>query len=323
MDKEWKYRLVEERIINFKENEKLSPLIKCPICLNILWKPVSCSLCQQKFCDFCLSDYIQNQYTKNPKCPFRCINFNKNKPDILLFQILNMFSFYCFYNSKGCKTIISYENIEKHENECEFSEKLCENCKNKFCLGEMKNHYLICKMTNEKLSAPQVFSDIYKSSLIEILNENKTIEINKYNKLFHVAFGNKEMTNGIHKWKIFFRSGNDIGLGLVAGLAEMKDEPKIFTFARYVDIYQEYYIHACTVWNQIWRGSINDITNAFQSNKWDNKWFHYELNFEKETFVIKCPDENFHSFKIQKGKIYRIYNEICYIGNQFTLELDE
>ena len=58
MDKEWKYKLCESRIINLKETEVIVPLVKCSICLDIFWQAKSCNNCQHNFCDICISDYI-------------------------------------------------------------------------------------------------------------------------------------------------------------------------------------------------------------------------------------------------------------------------
>ena len=97
---------------------------------------------------------------------------------------------------------------------------------------------------------------------------------------------------------------------MVAGILEQYLTPKVFSFQRFVDIYQEYNLHACTVWNQLWFGSKNDVTKSFYDNRWDNKWWHYELNFDNEKFTIYCPDQVTHNFDINKNGIYRIYIEV-------------
>jgi hypothetical protein len=323
MEKEWKYVLEDSRIVNFEETKLFHDLIKCPICFNILWNPKSCKICKNKFCNFCISDYCQDQYTNIPKCPFRCI-YEKTEPDILLKQLLSLVKFFCLNKNLGCSEEINYENIEKHEIICEYGLNKCIYCQSNIKFDKINEHLKSCEEKIKKNIKgydfiPNRFSDEFKSENIKLENDI-LLYLPIYNGKFHVAFGDKEMFEGVHKWKIFFKSNNDRAVGLVAGIAEMKGIPNKFSFDRFVDIYQEYNCYACTVWNQIWEGSINDISKSFvYDNKWDNQWWEYELNFEKKLFIIKTPDSSFLEFNIKNG-IYRIYLEVSVMMNMFLIK---
>lgn len=317
MDKTWKYRLSEERIMNSSEVQIILPFLKCSICYNLLWNAQSCQTCNQKFCTTCISDYIQEQYTQNPKCPFRCI-FIKCRPDILLYQLLNLVNFNCINYEGGCKDVLKYDSIEKHEIICKFQKKICGVCKLYFTLENFNVHKETCANNNNALNIIPKFSNVYKSNLIELTSENKVLILTNFDFKFHVAFGEEEMSEGIYKWKLFFKSNNDSGVGMVAGIAEMTQTPKLFNFERFVDIYQAYQIYACTIWKQLWINSINDVSKSFQDNRWDNKWWEYCLDFNKKKFIITYPDGNQEEFNIKEG-IYRVYVEVGYLGNTFEI----
>ena len=182
--------IIQERIVNSKELEKSLPRLMCAICLNILWKPSSCSKCQTLFCDFC----IQRWTIKSPLCPNRCQYIKAIAPPIVknyLSDILIM----CRYANTGCKHVIGYDELEKHEMSCLFREKKCRGCGNFYLLSVLFEHEKNCDLTkvscrscNEEFSKQKIiihdeFNCLfvkYNALLVKYeLLENEKINLNK------------------------------------------------------------------------------------------------------------------------------------------------
>ena len=109
VDNNEKLEISPEDIYNRNEVENMEDLITCPICLNILFSPVQCNICNKCFCKICIKNY--NDSRKN--CPFRCINpkYLENK---FVNNVLSILKFKC---KNGCNQIINYDNLEKHYEE--------------------------------------------------------------------------------------------------------------------------------------------------------------------------------------------------------------
>ena len=92
----------------------------CPICLNILKNPMSCSLnnSSHSFCKECIDLYLKE---KNG-CPI-CKNAFEYKNNINIIKLLNNVTFKCKYSEEGCNKIISYADYLEHINKCEYKNK--------------------------------------------------------------------------------------------------------------------------------------------------------------------------------------------------------
>ena len=174
----------EERIINAIENEKLLKRLTCGICLNILWKPVSCSQCQINFCESCITIWLN----KSPaKCPNRCTTtFKKMKVSPVLNDLLSEFSIKCQFANKGCEQILGYDQLEKHEKACNYKETPCKGCGKLIFIDKLMKHEDSCELVKMACdSCVDVFSrvdiknhrgDCWKSkymSLMKICDELK------------------------------------------------------------------------------------------------------------------------------------------------------
>ena len=129
-----------ERIFNSNENEKTLQRLVCGICLNLLWKPVSCSNCQSLFCNLCITKWLNED---NRTCPNRCIFVKMNTPPVVN-QYLSDLEVKCKNESKGCKSIVGYDQLEKHEKECEFRDEFCKGCHQSFIYISLHNHEENC-----------------------------------------------------------------------------------------------------------------------------------------------------------------------------------
>ncbi|CAF1530673.1 unnamed protein product [Adineta ricciae] len=94
-------------------------IITCPICMNIIWKPVTC---------------------RPNTCPFRC-QFQERKPSPILMKLLSKLKLTCQYKPNGCMLLIPYESLEKHElSECLFRLTQCSECSKEMLYNELENH---------------------------------------------------------------------------------------------------------------------------------------------------------------------------------------
>ena len=100
----------------------------CTICQNILWKPVACFTCQNTFCANCIQTWISKQIScPTVTCPFHCRFQEKRAPPILN-SFLSRLQISCAYAPNGCREIIPYDALEKHEETCQYERIPCEIC---------------------------------------------------------------------------------------------------------------------------------------------------------------------------------------------------
>ncbi|CAF3686518.1 unnamed protein product [Adineta steineri] len=112
-------------------------LVHCPVCDHILWKPVTCTSCENSFCFQCIqiwlfeqqeqiiecldnedeNDYLAKSFSLT-RCPFNCSPYIQRKCPSLLISILSKLTIECRNKIYGCEKILFYEQLEKHEEEC-------------------------------------------------------------------------------------------------------------------------------------------------------------------------------------------------------------
>ena len=93
---------------------------ECPICLNVLKDPMSCSdnKNSHSFCKECIEKYIHEN--NNNTCP-TCKQIFQNKINNDINESLNKLSFNCYYKNEGCNKIISYSDYLNHIKNCEYN----------------------------------------------------------------------------------------------------------------------------------------------------------------------------------------------------------
>jgi len=74
----------EKRIANAEAVANLTGNLICIICTKIVWKPISCSKCQNIFCRSCLENWKKIQKDLILKCPNGCspLEEKKNSPSL-------------------------------------------------------------------------------------------------------------------------------------------------------------------------------------------------------------------------------------------------
>jgi hypothetical protein len=111
--------------------------ILCPICSNILWKPIACKTCENAFCLKCIRLWLNE---KPNTCPFNC-RFQERKPPPILMKLLSKLKLSCRHQSNGCTLSIPYEALEKHElQECQYRLTRCPRCLEEMLQKDLDAH---------------------------------------------------------------------------------------------------------------------------------------------------------------------------------------
>ena len=141
-----------ERIVNYDETEKQIQRMTCPICLQILWKPVTCGECLKSYCDYCITRWITSN---GMKCPNRC-SFFKLKASPYVKECLSDFQIRCKYAVYGCENVLGYDQLEAHESSCK---KECKFCGEVQVIHQLHEHEeacgmakILCEKCNEEYS---------------------------------------------------------------------------------------------------------------------------------------------------------------------------
>ncbi|CAF1039579.1 unnamed protein product [Adineta steineri] len=127
------------RIVN--SNESSIDLITCLICHDILWKPLTCEICENSFCNDCITLWLE----KHPSiCPNICDYKQRQRPPLLLVQLLSKLQVICKNHHTGCKDVLSYESLEQHEHQCDFQMEQCTGCSKAMLKKERNIHEKLC-----------------------------------------------------------------------------------------------------------------------------------------------------------------------------------
>jgi len=164
-------------------NEFDEDLILCPICTNILWKPIACKTCENSFCLKCIRLWLNE---KPNQCPFNC-HFQERKCPGILLKLLSKLKLNCENKINGCNILIPYEALEKHQlKECQFRFIQCSNClkeilskdfdihQNELCL-QIKSTCLKCSSIYYQKDGHSYLDCLKKQSQIiqEAMDESK------------------------------------------------------------------------------------------------------------------------------------------------------
>ena len=187
------------RIVDLEKQEKLLPVLKCKICLNILLNPYDCSKCGNTFCYKCINKLKESM----KKCPFGCIDYEIMPSSFAIKKFLEQLKFTCLNKENGCKEIISYNNLEQHDKNCNYIKAICPNsqCNTKIQWNLLNNHiqneclYTLfeCQKCHLKLNRKEYSAHIKICGIINkefdrqspITNKLTIDEINKNKEIFN------------------------------------------------------------------------------------------------------------------------------------------
>ena len=139
----------------------------CPLCNNILIKPVMCMKCQKNYCKKCIDNWSE----KCKKCPEGC-----NDPDyqnsIGKNDILSQLKFRCI----GCDKEILYDEAQKHHETC---------CRDKN-LSELKKEEKEEKIENK---VEENKNNINKNSKLKKISPEESAALVKKGKIMKYITG--------------------------------------------------------------------------------------------------------------------------------------
>ncbi|CAF0882094.1 unnamed protein product [Didymodactylos carnosus] len=122
--------------------ETVPPALLCPICYNLVWKPVECYNCRRIFCTKCIDEAVR----VNPgTCPC-CRNYRKESCSPIIYSVLCGLHIQCYFASNGCSQILSYEQLEQHEKyDCLYRKQQCRGCRKPFMKKDLNEHEKNCE----------------------------------------------------------------------------------------------------------------------------------------------------------------------------------
>jgi hypothetical protein len=125
-------------------SQEFSNEVSCPICLQILYNPVSCELCQYPFCKSCIDSWI----SKSKTCPNRCKYYKEVKINQFARNLLNKIKLRCPLD--GCKQELQYEDYTRHAaDQCDYITYACIGCGMQGRKNIIKLHTNMCEQIPE------------------------------------------------------------------------------------------------------------------------------------------------------------------------------
>ncbi|CAF0901880.1 unnamed protein product [Adineta steineri] len=116
----------------------------CLICRGILWKPVTCERCEAYFCSACIKKWLTQGRTD---CPLGREQYMKRACPRFVNTILSKLQMGCIYESNGCREILPYEAIKKHETQCGYQPQQCPDCLSSLLKKNIEQHISRCELT--------------------------------------------------------------------------------------------------------------------------------------------------------------------------------
>ena len=272
------------RVINLDKYENLLQILKCKICLNILLNPYDCSKCGNTFCYSCINKLKES----NKKCPFGCTDYEIMPSSFAIKKFLNQLQFQCLNKENGCNEIISYNNIEQHDKNCEYINSICPNnqCGIKVPWNLLKNHieneclYTLyeCDKCHLKLNRKEIESHDKLCNVINkqfdkdniIINKMTKDDIDKKRKEFLDVMNSIENLNFFNEEKDKENKDKNSDMNILV-------KSLIFIFSRKMSFIED---------------KINKINSTLQQFSENNLIFYQSINDELENINEKITNLN-------------------------------
>jgi len=279
------------RVIDLDKYENLLQILKCKICLNILLNPYDCSKCGNSFCFSCINKLKES----DTKCPFGCTDYEIMPSSFAIKKFLNQLHFSCLNKENGCNEIISYNNIEQHDKNCEYINSICPNnqCGMKLPWHLLKNHlqneclYTLfeCEKCHLKLNRKELVSHNKLCSAINKEFENHKVIMNKMTKddLLKKKEEFTKFINGIENLNFFNEENNkENNIKIEENIFNNSDmnllvKSLIFMFSRKMNFIED---------------KINKINNTLEQFSENNLIFYQSINDELDNINEKISNLN-------------------------------
>ena len=307
------------RVIDLDKYENLLQILKCKICLNILLNPYDCSKCGNSFCFSCINKLKES----DKKCPFGCTDYEIMPSSFAIKKFLNQLQFSCLNKENGCNEIISYNNIEQHDKNCEYINSICPNnqCCKKLPWYLLKNHlqneclYTLfeCEKCHLKLNRKELEPHNKLCSAINKEFENHNVIMNKMTK-DDLVKKKEEFTkfiNGIENLNFFNEENNKENDNKIEqNIFNNSDmnllvKSLIFIFSRKMNFIED---------------KINKINNTLQQFSENNLIFYQSINDELDNINEKISNLNNKENTSNKNSTSKSNNNNTNNNNTITSE---
>ena len=307
------------RVIDLDKYENLLQILKCKICLNILLNPYDCSKCGNSFCFSCINKLKES----DKACPFGCTDYEIMPSSFAIKKFLNQLHFTCLNKENGCNEIISYNNIEQHDKNCEYINSICPNnqCGKKLPWYLLKNHlqneclYTLfeCEKCHLKLNRKELEPHNKLCSAINKEFENHNVIMNKMTKddLIKKKEEFTKFINGIENLNFFNEENNKENNNKIEqNIFNNSDmnllvKSLIFIFSRKMNFIED---------------KINKINNTLQQFSENNLIFYQSINDELDNINEKISNLNNKENTSNKNSTSKSNNNNTNNNNTITSE---
>ncbi|UJR08004.1 hypothetical protein I4U23_012282 [Adineta vaga] len=117
--------------------------LQCVICKKIVRNVVTCKNCGALFCSSCV---LKSTDQLSEKCVNGCETFVQTQCHRFITEQLARLNIVCINQARGCNAIIHYDDLEKHEIECEYQLQECHGCHELQLKKDLNEHIETCQM---------------------------------------------------------------------------------------------------------------------------------------------------------------------------------
>jgi len=303
------------RVVDLEKQEKLLPVLKCKICLNILLNPYDCSKCGNTFCYACINKLKESMR----KCPFGCIDYEIMPSSFAIKKFLEQLKFTCLNKENGCNEIIPYNSLVQHDKNCNYINATCPNnqCGMKIQWNLLNNHiqneclYTLfecnkchLKLNRKEYSAHNKICGIINKEFDKqspIINKLTKEEINKNKEIFN------NVMNSIENIPFLTNENNENNNNNLNNNLNILIKSLIFCLSGRISILE----------NQ-----MNKIDTTLQQFSENNLIFYQSINDELDNINEKISNLNLNETSVENSK-NNIKNSINKCNNTYTNELFE
>ena len=295
------------RVVDLEKQEKLLSVLKCKICLNILLNPYDCSKCGNTFCFTCINRLKESM----KKCPFGCVDYEIMPSSFAIKKFLEQLNFTCLNKDNGCNEIISYNNLEQHDKNCNYINATCPNSQ---CGIKMQWNLLDNHIQNECLytlfECPKCHIKLNRK---EYLDHNKICgkinkELDKQSPII-----NKLTNEDIQKNNEIFNNF----MNSIENLTSLSNDNN--NNNSYLNILIKTLIFTISGKMSMLENQMNKINTTLQQFSENNLVFYQSINDELESINEKISNLNSNESIIDNNKI-SIKNSINKINNTYNNE---
>ncbi|XP_054153477.1 uncharacterized protein LOC128952157 isoform X2 [Oppia nitens] len=127
-----------DRFVNLSLADRAE--LTCSICQDIFCCPVIAQCCLQTFCEDCINNWLSTNNT----CPYdrkTLTSATLSRPPRVMVNMLGKLKIKCDFRDKGCKEVISLEDLSNHVIKCRYNvQKEIKKCKKCFCEIQKTGH---------------------------------------------------------------------------------------------------------------------------------------------------------------------------------------